>query len=107
MMHYKGYVAVVAYDERDRVLHGHLADTYDDVFFEGSSVEELEGAFRQAVDDYLAYCAAAGRTPTRPFSGRLNVRVDTDLHRRLHTAAQRRGVSLNQLVTEALSEVAD
>ena len=55
-MNYKGYAAVVHYDERDRILHGHLLNTYDDVYFEGTSVEELETAFHEAVDDYLTYC---------------------------------------------------
>ncbi|MEW6752845.1 MAG: toxin-antitoxin system HicB family antitoxin [Candidatus Latescibacterota bacterium] len=36
----------------------------------------------------------ARRETSRPFSGRTNVRVDGDLHRRLHGKAQRRGVSL-------------
>ena len=101
-MTYKGYTAVVRYDERDHLFHGHLADTYDDVFFEGTSVEELERAFHEAVEDYLAYCEETGRTPTKPFSGRLNVRMEADLHRRAHIEAKRRGVSLNRLITEAL-----
>ena len=63
-MQYKGYTAAVRYDERDRIFHGHLVDTYDDVFFEGRSVEELESAFREGVDDYLAYCVEAGREVT-------------------------------------------
>jgi len=106
-MQYKGYTAAVRYDERDRIFHGHLSDTHDDVFFEGRSVEELESAFHEGVDDYLAYCAEAGREPTKPFSGRLNVRMDAGLHRRVHAAAQRQGVSLNRFITEALSEVVD
>ncbi|MEW6754718.1 MAG: type II toxin-antitoxin system HicB family antitoxin [Candidatus Latescibacterota bacterium] len=106
-MQHRGYTAVVAYDDRDRVFHGHLADTYDDVYFEGQSVKELEGAFREAVDDYLAYCAEQGRQPTKPFSGRLNVRLEADLHRRLSVAARRRGVSLNQFVIEVLTDIVD
>ncbi len=44
-MTYKGYAAIIQYDDPDRLFHGHLADTHDDVFFEGDSVEELEEAF--------------------------------------------------------------
>ena len=67
-MTYKGYTAIVRYDDRDRIFHGHLADTYDDVFFEGCTVDGLECVFREAVDDYLAYCAETGRKSTKPFS---------------------------------------
>ena len=63
-MTYKGYTAVNHYDKRDRVFHGHLADTYDNVYFEGITIGELEAAFREAVDDYLAYCAETGREPS-------------------------------------------
>ena len=66
-------------------------------------MEELERAFHEAVDDYLAYCEESGRAPTKPFSGRLNVRLDVELHRRAHVAARRRGISLNRLITKALS----
>ena len=96
--------AIVTYDDRDHIFHGHLADTYDDVYFEGTSVEALERAFHEAVDDYLAYCEETGRAPTKPFSGRLNIRMDADLHRRAHIAARREGISLNKLITKAISK---
>ena len=106
-MEYKGYKAVIEFDDRDTIFHGHLVDTYDDVYFEGKSVQELERAFKVAIDDYLEYCTSIGREPTKPFSGRLNVRMDNELHRRAHIEAQRRGISLNKLITDALSEAID
>ena len=63
-MTYRGYTAVIHYDKRDHIFHGHLAGTYDNVYFEGITIEELEAAFREAVDDYLAYCAETGREPS-------------------------------------------
>ena len=50
-MHYKGYAADIRFDGRDRIFHGHFLGTYDDVYFEGSSVQELRAAFHEAVDD--------------------------------------------------------
>ncbi|MDE0633468.1 MAG: hypothetical protein OXH73_18315 [Caldilineaceae bacterium] len=63
-MYYKGFSAAIRYDERDCIYHGQLTDSFDNVYFEGSTVEELEIAFREAIDDYLAYCAATGRQPS-------------------------------------------
>ncbi len=63
-MEYKGFSASIEYDERDGIVHGQLTDRYDNVYFEGSSVEELEIAFREAIDDDLAYCAETGREPS-------------------------------------------
>ena len=60
-MKYKGYEAVVSFDADDRVLHGRLLCTQDVVSFEAHDVNELESAFREAVDDYLEQCAASGR----------------------------------------------
>jgi predicted HicB family RNase H-like nuclease len=103
-MEYKGYVAVIQYDDRDNIFHGHLAGTYDDVFFEGSSIGQLERAFQQAVDDYLVYCEEAGREPSRAFSGQVRVRMDPELHRKAAVIADRKGVSLNRLITDALNQ---
>ena len=44
-MEYKGYKAVIQLEDRDNIFHGHLVDTYDDAFFEGAPVSELEKAF--------------------------------------------------------------
>ena len=63
-MHYKGFSAAIQYDERDCVFYGQLTDSFDNVYFEGATVEELEIAFREAIDDYLAYCAERGRAPS-------------------------------------------
>lgn len=57
-MKYKGYEAVVSFDADDRVLHGRLVCPQDVVSFEARSVNELERAFHEAVDDYLEQCAA-------------------------------------------------
>jgi len=34
-MYYKGFSAAIHYDERDRIYHGQLTDTYDNVYFGG------------------------------------------------------------------------
>ena len=72
-MKYRGYEALVAFDADDRVLHGRLLCTQDVVSFESGDVAELEQAFHEAVDDYLAQCAACGRAPDKAFSGKLVV----------------------------------
>ena len=51
---YKGYSARVEFDGADRLFVGHIAGLRDIVGFHGRSVAELERAFHEAVDDYLA-----------------------------------------------------
>lgn len=64
-MKYRGYEAFVAFDVEERVFHGRLACTQDVVSFEACSADELQGAFHEAVDDYLHQCAASGQPPDK------------------------------------------
>ena len=63
-MKYKGYRAIVAFDEHDQVLHGHVLNIRDIICFEADSVHQINQAFREAVDDYLDQCVEPGVTPT-------------------------------------------
>ena len=57
---YSGYSARVEFDAEDRLFVGHIAGIRDIVGFHGASVDELEAAFHEAVDDYLAACEKLG-----------------------------------------------
>ncbi len=101
-MTYRGYSARVEYDPLDRILVGHLAGIRDIIAFHATTVDELEQAFHEAVDDYLAACAKLGQAPNRPFSGRMMLRLTPAVHARMNTAAQLRGISVNQWAAAAL-----
>ena len=103
-MFYKGYSARIDFDDEDRIFVGHLAGIRDIVGFHGSSVDQLEKAFHEAVDDYLAHCVAVSLPPNKPFSGRMLLRVPPEVHARVSAAAQVAGVSLNQWATHALEQ---
>jgi predicted HicB family RNase H-like nuclease len=102
MMQYKGYYAKTFIDEDAKLIHGELNGLRAVVTFQGRSVEEAEAAFHNSVDDYLDWCAARGKEPEKPFSGRFNVRIDPDLHAKAAVAASRLGISLNRFVEKAL-----
>ena len=106
-MTYKGYAARVEYDAQDKLFVGHLAGIRDIIGFHGKTVAQLERAFREAVDDYLATCGKLGQEPDKPFSGRLLVRVAPELHARASSAARRKGVSLNQWVAQTLERAVE
>ncbi len=103
-MFYKGYSARIEFDDEDRIFVGHLVGIRDIVGFHGSSVDELEAAFHEAVDDYLAHCEKLSLPPNKPFSGRMLLRVPPEVHARVSAAAQVAGVSLNQWATQALEQ---
>lgn len=103
-LEHRGYVGSVELSEADNVLHGKLLHIRDLVTYESETANGIVEAFREAVEDYLADCAAEGREPDMPFKGSLNVRIGSDLHRRLSKRARADRVSLNQALIEALTK---
>jgi predicted HicB family RNase H-like nuclease len=99
---YRGYTGHVEFDDEAGLFHGEVLDTRDVITFQGRSVGEIEAAFRESVDDYLAFCAERGEKPDKPFSGRLMLRLPKELHRDVYVRAKRKGKSLNQFVVECL-----
>ena len=103
MMEYKGYIATVRFDDEADLFHGEVIHIRDVVTFQGRNVKELRRAFRQSVDDYLAFCAERGEQPEKPFSGKFVVRISPELHREISIAARKEGKSLNAWAAERLS----
>lgn len=108
MMEYKGYVAAVEYDDLVELLHGEVvnAGPYPVVTFEAVDVEGFKREFRASIDDYLAWCEEEGVEPQRPFSGKLNLRLGAELHRRVAVSAAQQKVSINTWIKSVLEEQA-
>jgi predicted HicB family RNase H-like nuclease len=107
MIEYKGYTGVFEFDTELELFSGFVVDLRDQIYFEGESVEQLKASMRRAIDHYLEVCAARGEEPEKPFSGRLNVRLGTDLHRAVAVAAAARGESINSWLIHVVSSAAD
>jgi predicted HicB family RNase H-like nuclease len=72
------------------------------ITFEGATFAEVEQAFRDSIDDYLAFCAARGKPPDRPYSGKIPLRVSPETHRRAAMRADAAGVRLNQWIAHRI-----
>lgn len=105
-MTYKGYTARIEFDERDAILIGRILGIADVIGFHGDTVAELRSAFEEAVEDYLHACAQVGKSPMKPVSGNLMLRVPHEVHLKAQIAAQSHGQSLNQWATEVLRSAA-
>lgn len=106
MIDYKGYTGVIEFDPELRIFTGQVIDLRDEIYFEGDSVEALEASMHRAVDHYLEVCAQRGEEPERPFSGKLNLRLGSELHRAAAVAAAAEGESLNAWLTRVVEEAA-
>ena len=63
MLKYKGYTGHVEFDDEAGLFHGEVIDTRDVITFQGTTVEEIQVAFRDSVDDYTDFCSARGEKP--------------------------------------------
>ncbi|MEO3432932.1 type II toxin-antitoxin system HicB family antitoxin [Inquilinus sp. CAU 1745] len=100
---YKGYSAgPIEFDEEQGLFSGIVIGLRDVVSFAGRDAEELKTAFRESIEDYLAFCAERGKEPDRPYSGNFLVRVDSSLHRKATLCAQSEGLSLNSWIARQI-----
>ncbi|MCE7988132.1 MAG: type II toxin-antitoxin system HicB family antitoxin [Caldilinea sp. CFX5] len=104
MMTYKGYVARIEYSDDDACFIGHIAGIRDVIGFHGESVAELRNAFIEAVDDYLTTCEKLGRSPQKPYSGKVLLRIDPQLHAQAAALAEAQGKSLNAWTQEQMQK---
>ncbi|PZD74398.1 hypothetical protein C1752_01273 [Acaryochloris thomasi RCC1774] len=103
-MKYRGYEVTVEFDAEDRIFFGRVVGTRDVIVFDGQTVDELESSFQAVIDEYLEDCQRVGKDPDKPCSGRFNLRIPPELHRKAVQKAQIKGVSLNTLVEQVLSQ---
>jgi predicted HicB family RNase H-like nuclease len=103
-MTYKGYAAQIEYSDEDQCFVGHIAGIKDVVGFHGESVSELRAAFEEAVDDYLETCARLNRSPQKPYSGKLMLRIPPEIHAAVAVAAEVSGKSINQWAAEKFAD---
>lgn len=104
MMEHKGYVAAVEFDDSADVLHGRVVNSgpYPIATFEAADARQLRREFEHSVNEYLAWCEKDGVEPRKPFSGKLNLRLGSELHGAVAAAAAANGVSINSWIVEAL-----
>jgi predicted HicB family RNase H-like nuclease len=102
LLTYKDYYARIAYDPSADAFHGRVIGMRDVIDFYGRTPEELRAAFKDSVDDYLEWCAEEGTPPEKTWQGKLTVRMDDDLRRRLAIVAEASGESVNTWITTVL-----
>lgn len=99
---YRDYQGAVEFEDGKLIIR--ILHIDDLITTEVESAADVEGAFAELVNDYLATCAEVGKEPARPFKGLFNVRVPPELHRQAAFAAAREELTLNSYVTAALEE---
>ncbi len=65
MLKHKEYTGYVIYDDEARIFHGEVVGIKAVITFLGTTVEEIENAFKDSVDDYLDWCKERGKEPEK------------------------------------------
>lgn len=67
MMKYKGYTGQITYGNEAKVFYGRVLYLKNDtITFQGTSVRDLEQAFKDSIDDYLEWVEERGEQPEEP-----------------------------------------
>jgi len=102
-MEYKGYLGTVEYDAQAKIFHGDIINTRDVITFQGKTVNEIERAFKESINDYIVWCNEEGIEPEKPYSRKFNVRLSPELHKQIAILAKKRRISLNNFVEKAIT----
>jgi len=62
LLKYKGFIGSVHFSAEDRIFYGKIEGINDLVTFEGTTVDELENAFKLMVEQHIQDCKQEGRS---------------------------------------------
>lgn len=101
------YAYAVVWSEEDDVFIGRVTE-FRSLAAHGSTQEKALKEIRKVVELVIEELIEAGEKIPEPiskksFSGKLNLRMPKQLHRRLSLEAAREGISLNQWINAQLS----
>jgi predicted HicB family RNase H-like nuclease len=101
---YRGYHAQITYDPSADAFHGR--GMQDVISFYGRTPDELREEMRAAIEDYIAWCMEEGDKPEKSWAGKLTLRADEDVRRRVLIAAAARGQSVNAWINQVIDREA-
>lgn len=102
MLKYKGYSGFVVYDDNARIFHGEVAGLKAVITFQGTTVDEIEQAFKDSIDDYIDWCKERDVEPEKAYSGKFSLRMPPDLYVKIAALAGQNGMSINSYIVNKL-----
>lgn len=107
ILKYKKYEGTVEVDMDRLVCRGKILFIDDLVTYVASSLDTIQAEFEAAVDDYTETCKSLGKKPHKSLKGQFNVRIQPAAHKLACKRAITDGVSLNDVVVQALDSYLD
>jgi predicted HicB family RNase H-like nuclease len=103
LIEYKGYLAELELDIDDNIIVGRVINTAEIISFHGQTIDEAKQSFHDVLDSYLKTCDEESIEPSRPYSGKFNLRINPILHKEISNCAAQERKSLNEKIVEILS----
>jgi predicted HicB family RNase H-like nuclease len=101
---YKDFLGSVHFSAEDDCFFGKIEGIDDLVTFEGQDVKAIKKSFREAVEDYIELCNITKKPLLKSYKGSFNIRIAPDLHKKAVQKSLILGISLNQLVQQAIEK---
>ncbi|MDF1589845.1 MAG: type II toxin-antitoxin system HicB family antitoxin [Gammaproteobacteria bacterium] len=97
-----GYKAVINYDPEIEMFRGYFINLNGDADFYATNIDDLKKQGELSLNVFLEMCAEDKVEPKKHYSGKFNLRLNPELHERVATVAEAKGISINKLVEETL-----
>lgn len=101
-MELDGFTAIIRYNPETDEFRGEIQGLNGGADFYGRTPDELRREFRASLDFFIEVCEKHGRPVKKQSSGKLILRLPPELHQEAATAAQAAGISLNNLIADAI-----
>jgi len=104
VMEINGFRAVITYDPEIELFRGEFIALNGGADFYAGDINSLKKEAALSLQTFLDMCKEDGVEPKRTYSGKFNVRLPSNLHEDIASAAASTGKSLNQWVIETLDQ---
>jgi predicted HicB family RNase H-like nuclease len=102
ILSFKGFIGSVEIDLKNKILFGQVQGIHDVVKYSSPTTIGIKQEFQFSVKKYLSSCKALGKRCTQIQNGFIRLNITPDLHQKISKLATMKGISLNQLVQNAL-----
>lgn len=103
VMEINGYKALIAFDPDTNLFRGEFIELNGGADFYAADVESLNREGEISLKVFLDMCREDGVEPRKNYSGKLMVRLPTELHARAAISAAATGKSLNAWLADLVA----
>lgn len=99
-----GYKACITYDSDLDMFRGEFIGLNGGADFYADTVKDLHKEGENSLKLFLEECKKRGITSKKEYSGKLPLRISTELHAHLAETAASEGISINQFIQNTLEQ---